>query len=507
MEHLNENIRNTYDRIVRDWVRQGSICKELMKLYPLEIADKTINQDAYIILAQYGSPAMTDGKKVFFAPDIMEKLLKENKFYEYNRCDFTWDNTLSFQEDNWKVGYDKNLEANIMRELYREIKGILLHEYTHAFEEHSKIAYQYKDKPEQFQTKLQVAFEIQANDGIFGNCPWEDLTQQLKGVTNKRLHPETLGAHTLKDIMDKLKLNDNEKQGGGNSSRQQEGREKLAKQTGASEALKECGNGYSLERSVNTETILQELFGDNLKSVKNIVAEALSSDLKYDVNADRIIKAPIKKKVKEASYSRPSKKYTEGGIIKKGIKKYKIKEPEKVNKLLVIAVDCSGSMDGVSKYVASITDKLLKDVKDVAQAYNLEVDYDRVLGCRFSDWCERPVPINSTEWRNRMTNMCVGGGTHFTSVIEEVRKINQQKHYDEITVLCVGDGQGIINARELPLAYGDSHKPIANTNDFKWVDALIASKVCDGNDYYQSCVSGDFYKDIRSSVIIANVVE
>lgn len=503
-----DRITHELEYIIKQWKNEKGIRYELLKLFPLEIADKNMNQDAYNILAQYGSPAMTDGKKVFFSPDITAKLFTENKFYRY-QGDFEYDRyDRSVEEENWKLQADTTRPVDIMhRGLENEIQSILLHEYTHAYMGHSSLAEQFKDKGEDFQNRLSVAFEIQANDGVFGDMPWCKFAQQLKGVTNKRLHPETLGAHTLKEIMEKLKLTPNEKNGGGNSRRQQEGRKKLAQATGAMEADNPGGNEVSLEKSTQEDAITQEIFGGNLKNIKGIVAEALSTDLKYDPYTDKVIKAPAKKKIKEASYSRPSKKYAEGGIIKKGIKKYKIKDPVEVKKLLLIAVDTSGSMEEVARYVGGITDKLLKDVKDVAAQYNIDVNYDRVLGTTFSDYCEVPVQINSDEWRYKMHNLHVGGGTNFMSVVKELHRIQKLKQYDEITVLCVGDGQGMINNNECPLSFGTETLPLDNVDRFKWVDARIATAAVQDGGCYGNCLDCDYYKGVRSGLIITDVVE
>jgi len=525
MKHSEEEYRKYIERVL-ERLNERTIGKYLLERFPARITDKhhyTMQND---VLEQTGSPACTDGKNVYISAKTMKKILElPMKRYNIGEARARVGANYDFDyEQHWKTGLtdrDWDLDSG---DIMNEIMDIILHELTHAFNEHSKLRVAARKKSKQYQQKLQVACEIQANDGIMGRHYALNPTQQLRGVTNKRVHPETIGAHTLDAIMAKLKINNQDGQG---SSAQQSGEamDRMMKATGQDEkyereieqeqAEKKDGEGkpkdYEAksmgegEEESTDNKLVDELVHKGIKQVKELLLASLTNELKYDANADCVIYNDVKKRVRQKTYARPSKRIGMYGdsnfsVLRKGTKIERIKEVDKSNVLTVLAVDASGSMTDQQEHVASILDDLLKQVKEQAEKLNLEVHYENLQATMHTCNARPLVPVDSERWKEQMRRYVANGGNDFSCVLREIDKNLGEHEYDQIVVINLSDGLDVIR-RDERLNGSKIERDYIQKGKLKWVDANVSGNINDINDA-ERCQDDDEYK-IRQQVCIA----
>lgn len=492
----------------------------LLERFPMRKTSTTVYPDINAVLRQHGSPACTDGAEVYIEPTILGNMLAQDYYaLDFDEIKGELDELYGAtrRERMWKAKVsDRKMEPMLASEMVEETKGILLHELTHAFNEHNKIRIAAKENGVVDTTRLDIACELQANDGIMGETYEMNRTQTLKGVTNKRLHPETIGKHTLKGLYDAIQLNEEEKERSSNAHMQAALREKISKLTGQYERdvreVKErqagegkgdkseqkakasatdnkgddtngkqnnIGFGGDVEFDTDTKVIdeVQKRGADN---VKEIILASLSDELRYDATTDSVIFDKVSKRRCHATYARPSRRIGAMGIsdnqlLRKGVKYTREYEYNKSRKLTVLAVDGSGSMHNQQRYVAAILDDLLRQVEAVAKEYNVEVHYENLQATIHRTRCSEFVPASSDAWKQRMREYRAGGGNKFMAVLESTNKLLKNNSYDAITIINVSDGldrlddTGIMNT---------GIGRYINDKKVKWVDALVSSNMC-----------------------------
>lgn len=475
----------------------------LLNKYPVRRTDKHTYPEVYAELRRAGSPAATDGKSVYVDVETLADMLVQDYPKLKRRegeCYGTW-------EDYWKCDFDDSECDNltdgttIYSSAMNEIRDILLHEYTHALNEHvrqSATAEAHKATPEYMQ-KLSVAHEIQANDGLMGQQYATNILQRQKGVTNKRLHPETIGCHTINEIMSKLVLNEQEKRQAqaraahANSSAsvnkrvaqatgeyQRMVQEEKEKKGEDKDSPRQNGKEWTLNGdktdTTSTETLTEELRTTGLAQVKQLLLEALSDNLRYDPTSDSVFFDEVTRRVAHRTYSRPSKRYAGGSmLLRKGVKYERIKEHNKANKLTILAVDASGSMHNQQSYVGALLDDLLQQAEQVAKEHKLEVHYERLLGLFHRTNASKIYQVASYEWREAMRQYRAGGGNTFDCVLHKVNGTLGQCDYDAVTIINLSDGLGVLGETEMP----EHTRRYIDSNKLKWVDALILDTAYD----------------------------
>lgn len=192
-----------YESMIRAAVGQlqrTAYGKFLLERFPLRITSDTYYAKENEVLKQTGSPACTDGIEVYVSPLTTAAFFESMEFHEW--------------KDDWNKRGDQRWLLNTKDEKHKltraertsEILDIILHEYTHAINQHAKLQRAAAKKSKDYQQRLAVACEIQANDGLIGRTYTDNYSQQPYGVTNKRQHPEVIGEHTLAGILRKLEM-------------------------------------------------------------------------------------------------------------------------------------------------------------------------------------------------------------------------------------------------------------------------------------------------------------
>ena len=475
----------------------------LLSKYPLRRTSERNYPEANAVLREVGSPAMTDGKDVYVDTTILAKMLSGQYPTLLNR------EVCRTVEDLWtktKLSEDKSVSTGFGEQAVDEVMDILLHELTHALNEHSKISAtaEARGASAEYMAKLAVACELQANDGVAGRQYADNILQRQKGVTNKRLHPETYGCHTLREFMDKLVLNEEEKQNAKSKAAAQNSNNtvKMGKATGEykkkleeakdqqqkakakageekQEGEKEPGYGkpqdYGTElddaNAKSDDKISEDLAKAGTAAIKQLLLEALSDKLRYDPTTDSVFFDETIRRVPRRTYARPSRKMMAGNpIIKKGTVYDRIHEPNKANKLTVLAVDASGSMRDQQGYVASLLDDLLKQAAKVAQEHKLEVHYENLLCTLHRREASSLVSATSYEWEQAMRNYRAYGGNDFDAVLRAINPILNKQSYDAVCVINLSDGLDYINE---PKKWGATTREYIEAKKLRWVDALI----------------------------------
>ena len=478
----------------------------LLDKYPLRRTSERNYPEANAVLREVGSPAMTDGKDVYVDTTILAKMLGEKypRLVGADECHTA--------EDIWtktKLSEQKDIDVGYGSTAVEEVMDIILHELTHALNEHSKIsaAAEARGATPEYMAKLAVACELQANDGVAGRNYARNILQRQKGVTNKRLHPETRGCHTLREFMDKLVLNEEEKQNATSKAAAQNSNNtvKMGKATGeykkkleeakkkqqASKGTKQGDNkdgnakdepGYGAPQDYGCELedsdaksddkISKELEKAGLAAIKQLLLEALSDKLRYDPTSDSVFFDETIRRVPRRTYARPSRKMTAGNpIIKKGTVYDRVHEPNKANKLTVLAVDASGSMRSQQGYVATLLDDLLQQAEKVAREHKLEVHYENLLCGLHRRSTSRLVSATSYEWKQTMENYAAYGGNDFDSVLQAINPLLNKQSYDAVCVINLSDGLDYINE---PEKWGAATRDYIQSDKLRWVDALVS---------------------------------
>ena len=466
--------------------------KFLAEKYPIKLTSTTKYSEMHDVLVEHGSPACTDGESVYIASDIFKQLLER----EYYELDLQAAKATTYDE-YWRAPLTDTpvSEARFIDNVVSEVIDVIAHEFTHAFNNHSKLRIAARGKSDIYRKKLDIACELQANDGIMGRQYMFSILQRQEGVTNKRLHPETINKHGLQALFDAVELNEQEKRGGG-ASRWSKMNDDMMKATGKDKQYSEELNqdqkqkgekkpGASkedqlIEQEQNIdvdERIAQELKKIGRANIKRLILESLSDKLKYDPNTDTVIYDVVEKRQIEHTYARPSKKIgmygkTRYQVIRKGKIVKKHKEYNKTRKLTVLAVDASGSMCSQQRYVSSILDDLLKQVKEVAEKNNIEVHYENLKACLHRGTAGPIMNVTSDEWKQTMRDYRAKGGNHFSDVLTRVNASCLKKQdYDAICVINLSDGWDRLSNDDFDTK--EIGKYIKH-NKLKWVDAIVA---------------------------------
>lgn len=142
-------------------------------------------------------------------------------------------------------------------------------------------------------------------------------------------------------------------------------------------------------------------------------------------------------KEKVGTYSRPSRKTGEDGLMRRGTKRGANKRPN-----ILIALDESGSMDCTAVQTAATAIKLV--------AKTIGRNRSDIRICSFSNFINRKATLSNYD--NVVNSYSPFGGTSFNSVIDYAQTLKAD------VVLCIGDGLA-----SLPNDCGN----------IKWVDVLI----------------------------------
>lgn len=500
-----------YERLIKQAVaglEKTAYGKFLLERFPLHLTSATSYARENDVLLKTGSPACTDGIDVFVSAHTTAAFFENIPFKQWKA---DWSKS---GEQLWTMETtDEDAELGDGQKV-REIMDIILHEYTHAINKHPKLQRAAAKKSEKYQQRLSVACEIQANDGLMGHRYATNYSQQPRGVTNKRMHPETLGAHTLTEILRALK--DSEQDGQGASAQQSsDATQKMMETTGAGEkwdreiqneakreAAEKEGKGDDKENkdgeriggdsfeheepgqandSFNKtadEILEKQLAAQALKGIKNLILSALSKQLSYDAETDTVVYNQVKHRETTRTYSRPSKRQStaSGGVefLKKGIRRKRVIEYEESNDLLVLAVDASGSMHCQERYVSAILDDLVKQVDQICKEQNVDVHWENLLAGLHDDVCRHLVSVKSESWKNTMAHYHAMGGNDFDSVLRQIKNQlldGEHRSYDSITVLNLSDGLDVLDSEWEGTVLGD----YISEGKVRWVDALIGS--------------------------------
>lgn len=493
----------------------------LLERFPVRKTSATVYPDVNAVLKKHGSPACTDDKEVYVEPTIMRELLERR----YPILD-SRDVNATCREDMWraKLSDEDSTSLTDCSQMVYEVQDVLLHELTHAFNEHTKRRIAMRNAREEDKTRFDIACELQANDGICGRTYEHNMLQRNKGVTNKRLHPETIGKHTFKGIYNAIKLNEQEQQGIAMAKLQAAAREALSKATGQYDAmLQEVKENESKDKNdgekkpgcsptakrdddkdeqTSDDKLVGELKKRGLNNIKELILSALSDELRYDTTTDSVIFDRVVKRKSYATYARPSRRIGAMGpgynLLRKGVKYAKEYEYNKARKLTVLAVDASGSMRSQQYYVAMILDDLLKQVDAVAKEYGVEVHYENLQATMHRRQCDQFVQATSDVWANKMRNYRASGGNDFDMVLHRTNDMLRNNDYDAITIINLSDGLDELNDDEI------MRTPIGNyigQNKVQWVDAIIPHSI-DAIHSAEYCKRNDWC-DIRKQVIIA----
>ncbi len=501
-----------YERLIKQAVaglEKTAYGKFLLERFPLHLTSATSYARENDVLLKTGSPACTDGIDVFVSAHTTAAFFENIPFKQWK---LDW---CKSGEQLWTMETtDEDAELDDKQKV-SEIQDIILHEYTHAINKHPKLQRAAAKKSEQYQRRLSVACEIQANDGLMGHRYATNYSQQPKGVTNKRMHPETLGAHTLTEILRALK--DSEQDGQGSSAQQSSAAtQKMMETTGAGEKWdreiqneakreaaekagkegdekgdkdgeriggdtfehEEPGQASDSFNKTADEILEKQLAAQALKGIKNLILSALSKQLSYDAETDTVVYNQVKHRESVRTYSRPSKRQSaeSGGVefIKKGVRRKRVIEYEESNDLLVLAVDASGSMHCQERYVSAILDDLVKQVDAICKEQNVDVHWENLLAGLHDDECRYLVSVKSDMWKQTMAHYHAMGGNDFDSVLRQIKNQlldGEHRSYNSITVLNLSDGLDVLDSEWEGTTLGD----YIGDGKVRWVDALIGS--------------------------------
>lgn len=485
-------------RIVEKAVQQieaNVFGKHLLKRFPVIITTPTYHAKEHAVLAKYGSPACTDGKMVYVSATEMRNIL-EMPAHKWDTRSVVASNELAWRD--MKMSEEEIVIANDTAKCVEEARDIILHELTHALNEHCKLQRRYaKTASKLYQQKLDVACELQANDGIIGRKYMYNYTQQHPGVTNKRKHPECINYHTLREFMEHVELTPEEQMQGAMSaaSRNAKASQELAETTGAAEEydreMQDSGKDKEQDKGQeevggafreNEQDTMQdsdaklaaEIQKLGLQHLKELILATLSDELKYDPLTDSVIYNNVRKRIAQRTYSRPCKRGNlqlspTTMIVRKGRKVNREIVRNKTRDLTILAVDASGSMDGQAQYVSAILDNLLKQTEEIAKEYDIEINYDNMQALQHTTRTTRPVAVTSNEWKRQMQNYEACGGNDFDCVLRRVNEMLDAKEYETVNIINLSDGMGYLDEQHKDETIGRYMRE----GKVKWIDALV----------------------------------
>lgn len=177
--------------------------------------------------------------------------------------------------------------------------------------------------------------------------------------------------------------------------------------------------------------------GDIKERLKVLTDLAQNDEIKKTLSKIKGTLAGDISREKVGTYSRPSRKTGEDGLMRRGVKRGANKRPN-----ILIALDESGSMDCTAVQTAATAIKLV--------AKTIGRNRSDVTICSFSTSINRVARLNDYDYV--VNKYSPYGGTNFASVIEYARKLKCD------VVLCIGDGYD-----SLP----------SDCGNIKWIDILI----------------------------------
>lgn len=489
-----ENIRTIIDIYFK---RSNSIYSYLTREYPILVDDEM--PTAYMVsLAKADSPAMFTGDYVAISTALTAKSILEGA----------------------QIRARKRPPITVIEapNLPIEIATIIAHEYTHALYNHTVLRERFHKRTGGKDDKTYMfACEIQANRGVYVDR--NAFVYEL-GVTEEKFIkdvPDIATAKTLDNIYIAIKnvykdkinqqggeknenqsngqkqqqqsgnqseeseQNQNNKQGqkqqqqqsGGNSEENEEGKELNATQQEALNRL------FKQEEKKDTATgFLHDYSEDEVEHDNEKDAKTLLKEYNQRVETAKIKKSLLKlravlkgdlSKGKVPTYSRPSRRQSDGDLFKKGKK-----NDARFNPSILLALDSSGSMSSTT-------------VKQVTEA---TVDIIKALGRDISNCyiCLHESKVFNLEklkdYKKAINGYNPNGGNDFLKVYEKAIELNCD------VVLNVGDG--IDSIQDSAYYRGkDIKNDKNNKKDITWYDCLIYKLDDNAAEYYHTAVYMD----------------
>ena len=417
-------------------------------------------------------------------------------------CSFANQSYIGFSESRFmeqtSAWYEDKGVIYTYAEMERNVKNTLTHELGHIMMEH---VFENPLRGELNRASQIVTHEIETNRGVpydnrggwFNDIIISDdkeewgtvkplITRQAIFNEVKRLAPK------MKKPKDNQKQNNNSSQGQGNNQKndkKQDGngktssapsssrgsqnkgqedkqKEKQFKQPNVIDMMAQANNGQQDKKETQSD-LLTELGMNPSKDFKNTrdVNERLKIMTKL-VENDKIRKALYKikgtlagtiSKGKVSTYSRPSRKVGEDGLMKRGVKR----GPNKAPKILV-ALDESGSMDITAVQTAATAVKIV--------SRTIGRNRSDVHLCKFANSVTDIEPLRNAD--RLVRSYSPYGGTNFFTVVRQAIDLGVD------VILCIGDGYDRLPSNdEIKNWYG-------NKDDIKvpkWVDVLITPNV------------------------------
>ena len=184
-------------------------------------------------------------------------------------------------------------------------------------------------------------------------------------------------------------------------------------------------------------TILQELSRNNeIKKTLSKIKGTLAGELN---------------KQKVGTYSRPSRKVGEDGLMRRGTKRAGMTRPK-----ILVALDESGSMDSTAVKTAATAIKMIS--KTIGR------NRSDVKICKFNTNVSMIRPLGQCD--DVIDSYYPRGGTAFREVV----RLAIQNNCD--TVICIGDGEDILPTREI---LKDYYRIPLDCKYPKWIDVMITS--------------------------------
>ena len=190
--------------------------------------------------------------------------------------------------------------------------------------------------------------------------------------------------------------------------------------------------------------------GDIKQKLQVLTELAYNSEIKKTLSKIKGSLAGELSKEKVGTYSRPSRKTGDDGLMRRGTKRGANKRPN-----ILIALDESGSMDITAVQTAATAIKLV--------AKTIGRNRSDIRICSFSNFINRRATLRNYD--DVVDHYSPYGGTSFSSVIDYAQTLKAD------VVLCIGDGLA-----SLPNDCGN----------IKWVDVLITPhfQIERANGYY-----------------------
>lgn len=160
-------------------------------------------------------------------------------------------------------------------------------------------------------------------------------------------------------------------------------------------------------------------------------------------------------------------------IIKKGRKRVKLDDYNKTKNLIILALDCSGSMTNGEQYVDAVMGGMVEELKTVAAEHGIKINLSNLKGCMHNNITTNIVDIDSNEWRNNMDRFNAWGGNDFTTLYNKCVEYKERLGYENLIIINLGDGLDIVAPQNID----------KNT---RWIDAIFANEEME-RDYMYCC--------------------